>query len=624
MRLCAPPETDHPARRLLRAGLLCFALVVLSSLAQAQLDSIRGLLPTTLQQTLFGSDAYHVEFRGDLENGVPNVLQSVSETYALRQRLPATLEMLERRAKSDISNLQRGLRSEGFYDAQVTVSVNPDATPPRVIFQIDPGPAYTLQAVYFDGPSAEGEFRFPNPAPATINLSLNTRARAPSIAQGVAEFRDFLRQHGHPFPWVTLRETLIDHENRTLTVHYSFNPGPVVRFGPVNIQGEQWVSHAYILQKLPWSEDQIFQASLLNRLRSRLMQTGLFTMVDVSHPDTPETGPQGKEILPITISIAERVPRTIKAGVSYETDTGLGAALDWEHRNMFGQGEELRTRLDVAEKKNMLTAEFTMPSFLSERQSWEFQGIIGEEETEALDSKKIALGAKLIHQIDASWYASIGANYLLSQTRQLGVTETYGLISTPGELSWDKRNDILNPSSGFRAQVRAEPFLDTLHLNSVFFKLSGVLSAYLPLLAEDRLVLAARGAMGSITGQANLSLPPDQRFYAGGGGSIRGYAYQSIGPEVDGTIIGGRSMVETSMEMRMRMQNNFGLVAFLDGGQVFSQTELQFRDDFLWGAGLGLRYYTDFAPIRLDVGFPLNRRDRDDAFQVYVSIGQAY
>ncbi|GAB6057411.1 autotransporter assembly complex protein TamA [Desulfonatronum parangueonense] len=609
---------------LLRVVLLAVAgLLLMSGLARAQLDALRDILPDALQQTLFGSDAYRVEFRGELDNGLKEVLRSVSETYALRERLPATPQMLERRAGSDIQNLQRGLRSEGYYDAQVEVQVNHDDSPPRVVYLVRPGPAYTLKAVNFSGPLSELKADLPPLDAETVNLNLNNRARAPEIEQGVSELRSYLREHGHPFPRVALKEALVDHELRTISVTYSFDPGPLVRFGPLIFLGLERVHPDYIVDRVPWSDDQLYQASLLNRLRSDLMLTGLFTMVDVSHGDITHRGTDGEKTLPISVSVVERVPRTVKAGVSYETDTGFGTALEWEHRNILGRGQRLRTRLDLAEKREMLTADFTVPDFLEESQL-ELVANLGREQTEALESKRIALGAKLSRQLDEFWYASFGANYLLTETTQLGKTQTYGLFSTPGELTWDKRDDILNPSSGWRVQLRAEPFIDTLDMRTMFFKLSSGLSAYLSLAAEDRLVLAARGALGSIMGEGNLSLPPDQRFYAGGGGSIRGYAYQSVGPELDGTVIGGRSIVETSMELRLRMANNFGLVAFLDGGQVFSESKLQFNEDFIWGAGLGARYYTDFAPIRLDVAFPLNRRDRDDAFQVYVSIGQAF
>lgn len=604
-------------------ALLCWTLVAISPPAKAQLNNLRDIVPDALHQTLFGTNAYQVVFEGELDPALRDILRSVSEAHALRDRMPATDQMFQRRARADIPNLLRALRSEGYYDGQVEAHVDPHVSPPRIIFEVQPGPAYLLQAVHFDGPDAEDGFDFPSPGPATAGLVLGSRARAPAILGGKDKFREFLRENGHPFPWVALREAQVDHESRSIVVTYTFNPGPSARFGQVTVEGEERVSPRYILDKVPWSEHQMFQASELQKLRATLMQTGLFTMVDVSHPGSIPESSRDNE-LPVTISVVERVPRTVKAGVGYETDTGFGTALEWEHRNILGSGQQLRTRLHLAEKRQMLEGAFQIPEFPDPSQSLTIQGNIGQETTDALEKKEIAAGAMINRRLDSFWSVGLGTNFRYSEVTQLGKTETYGLISIPGELTWDMRDHVLNPTRGWRMQLRAEPFMDTLEWNTTFFKLSGSLSAYLPVLAEDRLVLAGRGALGSITGEANMNLPPDQRFYAGGGGSVRGYAYQSIGPEVDGKVVGGKSMVEVGTELRLRLENNFGLVAFLDGGQVFSETELRFQDDFLWGAGLGLRYYLDFGPIRLDVAFPLNRRDKDAAFQVYVSIGQAY
>ncbi|WP_158269652.1 autotransporter assembly complex family protein [Desulfonatronum sp. SC1] len=631
MRPCAPLGRSRRLSRFLVFALVLAGLVVTTSPAQAQFDNLRDLVPDALHQTLFGTDAYQVVFEGELDPALRDILRSVSESHALRERIPATEQMFDRRARADIPNLLRALRSEGYYDGRVEARVDHQATPPRIVFQVQPGPAYLLQAVHFDGPDSEDGFAFPNPDPASAGLALGNRARAPEIRRGTDMFREFLRENGHPFPWVALREARVDHESRTLVATYTFNPGPSARFGPVTVEGEERVSPRYILDKIPWSESQPFRSSQLNRLRATLMQTDLFTMVDVSHPGSIPASKDklgntkfGNNELPVTISVVERVPRTVKAGVGYETDTGIGTALEWEHRNILGSGEQLRTRLHLAEKRQMLEGAFQIPEFPDPSQSLSIQGNIGQETTDALEKKEATAGAMINRRLDRFWTVGLGANFRYSEVTQLGETETYGLISTPGELTWDKRDSVLNPARGWRIQLRAEPFLDTLEWNTTFFKLSGSLSAFLPILAEDRLVLAGRGALGSITGEASMNLPPDQRFYAGGGGSVRGYAYQSIGPEVDGKVVGGKSMVEVSTELRLRLENNIGLVAFLDGGQVFSETELRFQDDFLWGAGLGLRYHLDFGPIRLDVAFPLNRRDKDDVFQVYVSIGQAY
>lgn len=587
---------------------LCFALLFWPPPANA--DALDFL----------SSAPYRIEFLGDMEPGVRDVLKAVSDTFALQHHTPSTPQMLKRRADMDVPKMLRALRSEGYYDAQVAVDVDPDAALPVVTFHVHTGPAYILAAVHFDWSDAEDSLGFILPGAADLNLIIGARARAPIIAQGTAKLHTYLREHGRPFPEVKLGEVLVDHTDRSVTVNYFFNPGPKAFFGPVKITGEEKVRQAYILEKLPWTEGQLFQASLLNLLRSSLLQDGLFALVDVSHQDA-----LGKDrALQIHIAVAERNPRTVKAGLTYETDIGFGSALNWENRNLYGQGEQLRTELMLAEIKQRFSSEYDIPDFFSEEQSLKLSGFIGQDDTGAYDSKGGAVGIKLFRQLNSAWTASLGANYRITKTTQLDLTQTHGLFSIPGELAWDTRNDVLNPTRGWRIFFKAEPFLDTLGLDTWFFKLFSGVSMHVPILSEDRLTLAARGGLGSVMGEASRNLPPDKRFYSGGGGSIRGYAYQSIGPEEDGNVVGGRSQVETSLELRLRMENNFGLVAFLDGGQIFTKSHLELKDDFFWGVGLGLHYYTDFAPIRLDVAFPLNRREKDDAFQVYVSIGQAF
>jgi len=627
----ALPGPSAAGKRLLARAALCLACLILVPIqASAQLDEqLKALLPDVLHEAIYGPKPYRLEIIGDMPPGVREVLRFVSDAYALQDRPPATQEMLERRARSDIPLMLRALRSEGFYDGQVQVRVDHGATPTLVSFGVDTGPAYVLKAVHFDGPDPEEGFDFPMPTAATLNLTLGQRARAPEIEQGEANLREFFREHGYPSPWVSLGEVIVDHAARNMTVHYAFDPGPRVRFGQVVIEGLERVQDQYVLGKLPWVRGRTYQASLLRTMRSRLMRDDLFTAVSISLAQLPllEVAPEvptDDEEVPVIISVVERVPRRVSLGASYETDRGLGVEVSWEHRNLRGQAERLRTRLLLAQKEQAVSAGYRIPNFLDHRQSLEFSSEIGHLETDTYEKRGIAVGATVFRQLDAYWTISLGTRYRFTETTQLDRTETYGLFSMPGELVWDKRDDVLNPTRGWRAHVRAEPFIDTLGLGTRFFKLFGGMSAYVPVLPENRLVLAARGGLGSIMGEAVRGLPADERFYVGGGGSIRGYAFQSIGPKEDGRVVGGRSMVEHSLELRLRMKRNLGLIAFLDGGQVFEGSQLQWEDDFFWGAGLGLRYFTDFAPIRLDVAFPLNRRDKDSAFQIYIGIGQAF
>jgi translocation and assembly module TamA len=201
----------------------------------------------------------------------------------------------------------------------------------------------------------------------------------------------------------------------------------------------------------------------------------------------------------------------------------------------------------------------------------------------------------------------------------------YGLVSVPLSLDWDRRNDALDPSKGWQTFLATAPYQDTLSDLS-FIKTLGEGSVHIRLSREPQLVLSTRATLGSITGASVEDVPADKRFYAGGGGTIRGYKYQSVGElDEDGDPVGGNSMATVSFELRSRVSRTIGTALFLDGGTTYPEAVPDPNVDFLWGAGFGLRYFMSFAPLRADIAFPLNRRDEiDAAFQFYISLGQSF
>jgi translocation and assembly module TamA len=149
-------------------------------------------------------------------------------------------------------------------------------------------------------------------------------------------------------------------------------------------------------------------------------------------------------------------------------------------------------------------------------------------------------------------------------------------------------------------------------------------STYLDLGKPGRSVLALRGVVGVSGGASQFDLPPDKRFYAGGSATVRGYKYQSIGPAFpDNKPQGGTSMAAGSVELRQRIFDSYGVVLFVDGGQV-SVDALPFAGRWQIGAGMGVRYYTSFGPIRLDVALPVNPQPGSGSFEMYIGLGQAF
>ena len=200
----------------------------------------------------------------------------------------------------------------------------------------------------------------------------------------------------------------------------------------------------------------------------------------------------------------------------------------------------------------------------------------------------------------------------------------YNLIGLPLSLKYDSSNNLLDPTKGIRATFSATP-TEALGAGShSFVILQAAASTYLDFSGTGRSVLALRGLVGEVPGTGTFALPPDQRFYAGGSATVRGYRYQSVGPEfVDGNPTGGTAVSAGTVEFRQRILGSYGLVGFVDAGQV-SSNGVPFSSHWQVGAGIGVRYYTPIGPIRLDVAVPLDRERGDDSFELYIGIGQAF
>jgi translocation and assembly module TamA len=272
-----------------------------------------------------------------------------------------------------------------------------------------------------------------------------------------------------------------------------------------------------------------------------------------------------------------------------------------------------------------LESAFRKPGFLHPDQTLVAEAGAGVESPEAYSSRHLRTAIGLERAISEDLVAGGGIGFKVSRVDQLGEEERYGLISLPLRLDWDRSDDLLDPRRGWRLGLRLTPFTEVLNEEMTFVRARASLTHYLPLLKDPGLVLATRWALGSMFGAERDEIPADERFYAGGGGSIRGLPFQSAGPLEGDDPLGGRSLVEVSAELRMRLTESLGLAAFIDGGRAFEKSIPESEGDTLWGAGLGVRYYTFLGPLRLDLAVPLDRREGvDDAFQFYVSIGQAF
>jgi translocation and assembly module TamA len=218
---------------------------------------------------------------------------------------------------------------------------------------------------------------------------------------------------------------------------------------------------------------------------------------------------------------------------------------------------------------------------------------------------------------------SLALEVARSQTIDTTDTEDYLLTTLTGRLDWDTRDNRLDPTNGFRAALMVAPAYDFLQ-DEAFATFSTDYSTYFPFGSGDRFVLAGRVAAAVITVDDITSVAPDRRLYAGGAGSIRGYAYQNVAPrDALGDIVGGRSMVLFSGELRYRVNEQFGLVGFVDAGNVYPTIIPDFSGIKV-GVGAGIRYMTPVGPLRLDVAVPLQPGTGDPSVALYVGLGQSF
>ncbi|OIN97184.1 MAG: hypothetical protein AUJ48_00420 [Deltaproteobacteria bacterium CG1_02_45_11] len=564
--------------------------------------------------------SYNVSVEGALEREVRGLLLAVSATVALSEKPVASLNLLWKRVNQDIPRLLQALRSHGFYSASVTPEINADKLPAHVVFRIDPGPPYLLTAANIQI-AGEDSDQIKLPEARDIGLKLGEPALSKSILDAENKIVPWLRKKGYPFAIIGPTKIIVDHAGRTVSVTFHVQSGLKAKFGRAEIRGLESVKEAFVRRKIKWQQGDQFNDELLKKTRDHLAGAGLFANVQV------KTGERLDEIgeLPVIIEIKERKHHTVKAGGSYRTDEGIGSKISWEHRNFFGSGEQLSLSGIVSETYLGVEEKFRKLEFLRPDQALLFSFSQMKERQDAYIGRGFTSMMEIERWLSKEMELGVGLAFSFSQTDQLGEIESFRLIYLPARFDWDTSDNILDPEHGGRLNLQLAPYYDTYDENLGFVKGYFAYRRYAQISERPFLTLAARGTLGVISGNSRDGIPADKRFYAGGGGSIRGYSYQSVGPLSEGEPIGGRSLLGLSWELRTKVSDDLGLVIFLDGGSAFEEKVPTGDEKIRWGTGLGFRYFTRVGPLRLDIGVPLNRRkDIDDPVQVYVSLGQAF
>ena len=540
---------------------------------------------------------------------------------------PANAAQLDRRARDDEELVRQLLRAAGRYDGSVTSSVvNATAGANTLVrLTIVPGEPYRFATVALPGLDAAGA-EAPRLTKA-FAVKPGDPVDADAVQAAVTAFRADLGRQGYPFAKVADPQVTVDHETQRATLSLAVTPGARARFGRIVPSGPRPIFSArHLADVARFHPGEPYDAARLEDFRRALIATGLVSTATVVPVATADPG-----IVDVGVRIDRAPPRTIAGELGYGTGEGARAELSWQHRNLIKPEGAVTFRGVAGTSEQSLGAVLRRNNFHARDRVLTAQVVASHTNFNAYDARTFTLGAALERQTNIIWQKtwswSLGSEFVASDERDtIKATgeprrRTFLVAALPVSLSYDGSDDLLNPARGFRLSGRLSPEASLQNGADAYVKLQLDASGYQPI--GSHVVLAGRLRFGSIQGTARDTIAPSRRFYAGGGGSVRGYGYQDIGPlDVNGDPVGGRALTEFSAEARIRF-GVFGVVPFLDAGNLYTST-IPRLSGLRFGTGLGARYYSSFGPIRVDVGTPIARRKGESRVAVYVSLGQAF
>ena len=536
--------------------------------------------------------------------------------------------MIRARAEEDKALVVRLLRSEGYYDAVAASAIEqlPEPGRLRVTITVAPGSRYNFGAIAINGPETE-----PAGMPRRfLPLATGEPIRAADVESAEANILLRLPQEGYPFPELGLRDIVLDPETHIGDYTLPLNPGPRTRFAGFTTEGDLAFDADHVGVLARFRRGELYDRRKVDDLREAMVATRLFSTVAAEPVLTGETAEDGAQYVNILVRQDAGPARSIDGSAGYSTGQGFRLEAAWEHRNLFPPEGALRIAAIGGTQEQNVSIRFRRNNWGQRDRALLLQFDTGRRDYPAFQGYTTRLYGLIARDSTPIWQKrwtyAYGAEILATNENRDGnarvsLSDAYFIGGLVGQLGYDRSNSLLDPTSGFRLLARINPEASLKDGTSYYIRNLIEGSIYHPF--GDAFVLAGRFRFGSIFGIARDDIAPSRRLYSGGGGSVRGFGYQELGPrDADNVPLGGRGLSEFSIEGRYRF-GDYGAVAFVDAGQV---TESQYPDfsDMRFGVGIGGRVYTSFGPIRVDVATPVGRREGEALVTVYVSIGQAF
>lgn len=470
-----------------------------------------------------------------------------------------------------------------------------------------------------------------------FNLKSGQPAVSADVVAAQGRLLTSLQEDGHALAKVGDPVAYLRPDTKTLDIVYNVDPGPIVDLGDIEFKGLKKVHEDFVRKRLLLRDGQLYQPSKIESARQDLSSLGVFSSIDATSASKLDANGR----LPLILTFKEAKRRSVSFEAGYSTDLGGRLGVRWSHRNLFGNAEKLNvaalaTGLGGTAQKGLgydIYADFTKPDYLRRDQNLNVRIEAVKQKLYSYNQTALLIKGGLNRKLNKRWRASAYLGGMQERIIQQHMKNDYTMINIPLTVSYDSTDlasPMMSPTHGMKGNVSLTP-TESFGDGAIFFAiLEGSASTYfdlanIGLTKPGDSIFAFRGTVGTIQGASRMNMPPDQRMYAGGTSTVRGYRFQGVGPQFRGTkyAVGGKAMDAGTIEFRQKLTESFGAQTFMDAGQV-SEKSMPFEGDLRVGVGAGVKYYTPLGPIRFDVALPVNRPPRGDKFEVYISLGETF
>lgn len=634
-----------------------------SSLDVFGLFTSKDETPAANPQSLPYAVTFDVTGADDVK-AVTSALQEASNLYKLRANPPPDADALVRRAAAARGLLLDALWALGYFNAEIGIAIAGmdnasearvsasargietfrNKAPVPVVVKVHAGPLFTVRAFKLRIRGDDAQPLIDNPAK-RADLEPGAPATSVRLRAAQAKIVDRLRSQSHPLAKVTALRPTVDHALGVMDIEMDVDPGPQAGLGAVSVAGTKDVDPAVVRSFIYLEPGEPYSPKAIADTRKSIAKIAAIGSIRIREDTVLD--PDGN--LPIFVEVTERAPRLVGLSARYSTIDGPALRTYWEHRNLFGGAERLRLdaeiflapRIDGTTIKDFgdfrrsdiggrLSFHFEKPALAGSRNDLLVDGSavrerIGNNRYGGYTARYFDGTAAIRHRFSDTFSVQAGVEGETGQTSDVLGQVNYTLLGLPLGVRYDSTDNLLDPTKGVRVIGSLTPYKALEGRSDGFVQTKLAASTYYALDEDARYILAARIGFGSIVGSDLADIPSNHRFYAGGSGSVRGYTYRTLSPlSPSGQLIGGRSLIDGSLEARIKITDTIGIVPFVDAGSAFQSSYPDFNQTIAVAAGIGLRYYTPIGPIRLDVAAPLNPRRGDRPVAVYISIGQSF